>query len=598
MINLRERNEFLTNLFNFDNLANIYTRSQRDLTKGVKESIEDYKHSWGQIPSSDTNRLSMALSNQPDYEWLKEIDYRDYSMLIKEKSAEQIIEEFLTEAKDIGLSISDLVESAPDSEMNRKPLMAVDLETTGKDLSFRKLGGKTHHTCYITGVCLTFANPDGRETSTYIPVLNTESDGVPNVLYKTIINALSRICEEFTTTYHNSNFDREVMSMNGVKYKRIGGFFDTIVLIKQTDYMLQDFVKVGLKELSEDILERKQITLGQVDAKSKGYHNLSYSEMAIYGMSDSSNTMALIKYMAKEYSHVFESKNLNMIDARAMDVTSIINRQGFPADYEYIKNALADVTRREYVLFERFAQIMEDLGADPDVYITKTEAISRELIKIYIDNFSKYIEKKTNIKLDVYGNPEHLQKFEVALRDDLGVVIKKEYLKSSGDLKLTHSMDVNHLELIQDHIEGIRWVPSQVAEKISDLMDTLMVASSILQNKNSYYKPFIRSISYDDSGFYKIPVRLKFMGTVTTRYANASGKPTDISVEVMKTKTKYSLRVDSGLCGVNCQGIPSGQYKEFKAKKILNPSVLGVGVNKEFERIEAIVKEDMKNNLV
>lgn len=88
------------------------------------------------------------------------------------------------------------------------------------------------------------------------------------------------------------------------------------------------------------------------------------------------------------------------------------------------------------------------------------------------------------------------------------------------------------------------------------------------------------------------------MGTVTTRYSNASGKPTTISVIQMKTKTKHELRVDSGLSGVNCQGIPSGKFQTLKAKKILNPSALGVSINKEFERIEAVVLEDMKNQLI
>lgn len=598
MTNLDKRKEYLNNLFNFNKLTSLFVRERAELKSSVSQAIKEYKQDWSEIPPFIDLKLNLdSLRGTQGYEYLDDIEFIEYDKLIETQSAEEIIESFYGDALNSGLSLIDIADNTQDIAMSRKPLMSLDLETTGLDMSFTKEAGITNKVMYITGICLAYISEEGKEVTIYLPTLNTETDGVPNVDYAYAIDLLKRVQENFTCIYHNAGFDREVCSLNGVTFSKIGGFFDTQILAKQTDIMLDDRPQLGLKPLSEDILERPYFTMSEMDAEKVGYHNLNFTSLNLYGMLDSANTLALFRYFVANNPDLFEKLTLHSIDAKALDCTSVMNRRGYPADYKYMRGALEDTKRREIILYETFSDIMEELGVEEEVYITKLEAISRELIRIYAENFTAFVKKKTNLTIDIYNDDTALQKFLRAVLDDLGVQIKKKVLKDES-VKLTHSMDVNHLTYIRDHIESIRWMNPTQAELIYDLCEVLLNVSSVLQNTNSYYKPFIKGLTVDDTGYYKLPVALKFMGTITTRYSNKAGKPTTIEINQLKTKTNYKLKVGAGLSGVNAQGLPSDRYTLIKAKKILNISKFPSSISKPIKVLDQEVEESVYESLL
>lgn len=593
MTNLDKRKTYLSSLFNIKKLSNLFIQNNNEWKSKVAAAIQDFKAEWSVIPRYEQNDLDLqTLLNEKKYKWLASLKmHRYHELIVSGKTPVQIADEYIALAKEKAVSLCDLNSSIPKKNISNKPLIALDLETTGIDVTYFKIGGKTIHTCYITGICLAFLDEDYNEHSIYIPVMHTESDGVPNLNYKKAIQILTDIVTNFSPVYHNSLYDRDVSSLNGVIYKDIGGYFDTMNIVNQTDIKLDEYARMGLKELSKNVLDREQITLSMIDAKDTGYHNLAYSEMEIYAHSDASNTLALFKHFVDNYPELFiDGLSLMQIDAKAMDVTWNFNRRGFPADKTYMELALRDVLRRELLLFRAFDDIMTELGCEEEIYITKLEAISKHLITVYIDNFAKFVERKTGATLDVWGNQEHQQKFKVAVLDDLGVEVKMKALKS-GEVKLTHSMDVHHLEHLIETVETVRWIEPTTAEKIVELCEVLLNVSSILQNANSYYVPFLKSLTFDDSGFYKLPVALKFSGTVTTRYSNKSGKPSSLIINRLKTKTTFGLKIDSGLSGVNAQGLPSASYKLMEAKRILDASSLGTKISSRLKALELDVDE-------
>ena len=601
MNNLPQRKSYLNNLFNVKKLTSVFIQEKPEWINKVASAIDDFRREWGVIPSYSKNELDLAtLLKEKKYAWLKNLKITEYDKLVEAgQTPEQIVEEYYQNALSTAISTVDLLPSIPKKDITTKPIMALDLETTGLDVTYMKLGGKTFHTCYITGICLAYMDENFVEYAIYIPVLHTEQDGVPNLRYKTAIDLLTKICANFTPIYHNSPYDRDVSSLNGVVYNSIGGYFDTLNIVNQTDIKLKDFVRLGLKELSKDVLNREQITLSMVDAESIGYHNLTYTEMALYGVGDSSNTLSLFKYFVDNYPDIFtDGLSVMMIDAKAMDVTWNFNRRGFPADKEYMYKSFKDVLRRELLLYSAYSDIMTELGCEEDIYITKTEAISRHLITVYAECFTAFVKKKTNIEIDIWNDSEALQKFCTAVLDDLGVEIKTKYLKS-GEFKLTHSMDVNHLSHIVETVETIRWMEPQKAEKIVELCEILLSVSSILQNANSYYTPFIKGLTFDDSGYYKLPVALKFSGTVTTRFSNKGGKPSSIVINRLKTKTTFGLKIGQGLSGVNAQGLPSAPYKLIEVKKIIDvPNSLGTKVSNRLKALEADVEDYFNDKLL
>jgi hypothetical protein len=570
-------------------------RERKELHTQVRSAIEDYKRSYGEIPLYGGNGVTLeSLTKDDRYKWMLDVDMNMYHELIKNSSPEEVANTFYTSAFNDGLNCIDLYPEIKDLPMTRKPLIALDFEATGLDLSAYKFGGRTQIANYITGICLGYVGQDMREHSIYIPVLHTETDGVPNLLYSKAVELVQKIFDNFTVIFHNAMYDRETASINGVVINNIGGFFDTMIIAKQTEVMLSEYPKIGLKELSEQLLDRPQITLTDIDAKEKGYHNLSYSEMNVYGHGDASNTLALFRYFITEYSDLFKNMTLMNLDAKALDCTLVFNRRGFPANKDYMYKALTDTMRRVALLQESLIAICEELGFETDdIYISKTQAISRQLINVYASNFKEFVKRRTNVDIDIYDDETSRQKFVNAVQEDLDITIKVEFLKSSGALKMTHSMDVHNLKDLQENAESVRWLNPRTAEKISELCTVLLEASSVLQNANTYYTPFLNGLTFDDTGYYKLPVNLKFASTITTRYANAKGKPSRIFVNAMKTKTTYPLVLDNGLSGVNAQGLPSGQYNIVKAKRILDVKSLGKTVYNELMRREPDIQDDV-----
>jgi hypothetical protein len=600
MTNLNKRKEYLNSLFNVKKLSNLFVQNSPEWVNKVATAVKDFKNEWSIIPRYEKNNLDLeTLLKDKKYKWLSSIQMHRYHEDIEAgKTPEQIAEEYLQGALTSAISLIDLNSEIPKKSISTKPLMALDLETTGLDVTYFKIGGKTIHTCYITGICLAYFDENFVEHSIYLPVLHTESDGVPNLGYKKAIELITLICEKFSPIYHNSTYDRDVSSLNGVVYKDIGGYFDTLNIVNQTDLKLNDYVRLGLKDLSKDVLHREQITLSMVDASKVGYHNLAYQEMEIYGISDASNTLALFKHFVDNYPDLFvEGLSVLQIDAKAIDITWNFNRRGFPADKTYMENSLKDVLRRELLLYKAFSDIMTELGCDEDIYITKLEAISRHLILVYAESFTAFVKKKTGITIDIWEDDTALQKFKLAVVEDLDIEIKIKVLKS-GEFKLTHSMDVHHLSHLVGIVETVRWLDPEKAEKIVELCEVLLNVSSILQNANSYYVPFLKSLTFDDSGHYKLPVALKFSGTVTTRYSNKSGKPSSIIINRLKTKTTFGLKIDSGLSGVNAQGLPSAPYKLIEAKEILDVTALGKKIENRLKAIEVDVDEYFNDKLL
>ena len=228
-----------------------------------------------------------------------------------------------------------------------RPMIALDFETTGLDLRTRYLAVNPSDKnsplrldikSKMVDICLAVSEHMGLQ----IPVLHTETDGVPNFRLNVAVDFLTKLHESFCVIYHNAQYDREVAVQHNVKIQPFPAFLDTQIL----DYLLDvNQKRHGLKHLSDQKLKRRMLEINELFGKSDHIHFdlLPATAATVYACSDAMNTLALAKWYLKNPSSPMKVQPTPVaIDMKLEGVLRSMYRMGAPVNIDYSFYSIMD----------------------------------------------------------------------------------------------------------------------------------------------------------------------------------------------------------------------------------------------------------------
>ena len=465
------------------------------------------------------------------------------------------LDNFLQQLRDESVFAPDFTLTKEEQDNNLTPkLLSLDLETTGLNKTIRIIGGYPTTPSLIAGVCIASSATKGY----YLPVLHNKSDNIPNYTYPQIQDFLTKL-QEFKLIYHNAAYDREVLETNNIKLNK--EYADTM-LIAIAQGLRESMFSVGLKSLSEKLLNRKMLELDELSGQKK-YIPVTYypaSSLEVYGCSDAVNTYGLFEQLTKnkDTNPYLLSKLTTNLDLRVNDYTRWMLRHGLPIDYGYLTKNIRTLIRRKIILTEKFEK--EITNTIPISSAEKVGMFLGEILsKAYKD--SKQNSDMTPEELDKALKKELMQHFQMEM--------KVKALKS-GETKTTFSTGADILSsLIKIDNKTIPWLSQDLKQKLKQAAIYLEKFRNISHDIGVFMSMY-RYAYTDDLNYSRINIGLKFNGTVTNRYSNQSGKGSLDRFSITKTTKKVNLTYQpaDATAGLNVQGLNSSGLKLKPAYKV------------------------------
>jgi len=212
--------------------------------------LREHEKDFREPPLSPSGEFTpKRLMSRPGMKWLGDVHLELVSPQTDDHQRE--LSDFLRKILDIAYPLHpDTFKHLPRG-LNEK-IVALDLETTGLDTRVRfDLDGNLIQPTKIVGVCLAVSDIRGY----YLPVRHTEADGVPNWNPDEIVIFLDNLVGQAVTIYHNAQYDREVMALEGVtKLRPAPYFFCTQILHFAMDCVIgKTLVDVEIEGSEEDL---------------------------------------------------------------------------------------------------------------------------------------------------------------------------------------------------------------------------------------------------------------------------------------------------------------------------------------------------------
>lgn len=565
----------------YDNI-DVHQYTPAELINPILFSDENYnyaKQAYRQLQQdlkpqpSDPKFLLENLQQLPEHKWLKKCQAILYS-----KDANKTDEECLNELHAILKRDAAIVKDEV-SIKQPKPYIALDLETTGLNRSIKKIGGRNEIFIEIVGVCLAPANNIGY----YIPVKHTETDNHKNFSLKPILSFLQTLLNEFHVIYHNAVYDQEVLALNGILLdNKTQTFSDTMLLANLLGWK-QRLRQVGLKFLSEQILNRKMLEIKDIAGTktSPRLQTLPATNTYVYGASDAMNTLALFNHIINSKENPYElQKNRTLLEHKVVSSVRSTFRCGLPVNYSMTMAGLRTIVRRIIML----ENIFYDNVSDQSVEINSAEKCGTHIYKLLKQQFeNKYC-------------PEHvLQNGEKGftvlvkkLEQDFEMTVKTKELKAG--LKISATLPEETIYGLYNNLAKWDFVSDQVKDEIWTMCDVLSEYRSLQQRINIVIS-FIRDGFNDDFNLNRCPIELKLSGTDTGRFSNSgssNGAFDHIGIFVKKTKTDTGYIEGHGTSSFNSQGLSHDVGRVKKLKRVKNINQLSPEIakaNKDFDRI-------------
>lgn len=524
-------------------------RNQRPNPIFSKENLEKHKeHSW-------LKKCQTRLYNFSDY-----IDEEDFYEDITEtidKLSDMISEEVLLKSP--------------------KKLISLDLETTGLNKTIKRVGGKNLIYNKIVGVCIGVSENQGF----YIPVRHNETDSVKNFSDKIIIKLLQFLVDNYHIIYHNAVFDQEVMALNGVVFKKDSSFTDTMIMAILCGYRLE-FRSVGLKILSEELLQRKMLEIGEIMEGGGNIllQTLPASNAYVYGCSDAMNTYGLFNYIMDTENPYYEQKNTTILEHKMVSITRSLFRVGLPIQYDLAYKSLKTIIRRLIIL----ETIFYDTITDDSVSISSAEQLGTYFYNILKEQFEKkycpgHVLNKTEKGFDIFCKK---------INKDFGMEVKVKELKSGT--KIVANCDDRVINSLYDNI-SVWQIDESIEDEIYIICEVMTEYRSLFHEMNIFYK-MVRFCYNDDMNICRTGIGLKLMGADTLRYSNQSsrnGSFDSVQIVEKKTKTNINYLIGDGITGFNAQGISNKPGNLIKLKKVKNFSKIDKAINEKHQRLNKMV---------
>lgn len=493
-----------------------------------------------------------VLEQMTEHKWLKQTE----TILYHTESLENLLELLRNEAK-----------PAPDYiNKNQRPIIALDLETTGLNKGIKLIQGEIRAFNDIVGVCIACDKNKGF----YIPVNHTEIDKIPNYKLNEVIEFLQSLVNEFHIVYHNAVFDQEVMALQGVKFK-YSSHSDTLILGFLMGYK-DEYKQLGLKFLSKTLLERQMVEIGQVTGSKEvvRMQTTPAKNAYVYGCSDAMNTLALFEYITKDKGNPYKTQKLlvKLLNASVASTRSMF-RVGLPVGYDIATKTTKTLIRRMIMLENIFyAKI-----SDSSVSITSAEQLGIYLYK----TLKKGYEAKFNGGNIITKENKAFNEFVKRVKADFDMDVKITTLKN-GTEKISANSKDEVLQALYNKLESWDFISTETRNEIYIICE-VMSEYRTLFNKLKIYIGLVRNCYNDDLNMCRVPISLKLLGTTTGRFSNDGSKNgawDRITLNELKKETKPVFVEGQGRCEFNAQGLSheSGHWqklKKVKNFKDLNP---------------------------
>ena len=437
-----------------------------------------------------------------------------------------------------------------------EPVLALDTETTGLDTRIvYGYDGKLIKKVSLVGTCIAYSDSVGY----YLPVMNTEEDGIPNWNSRAMIEFLDQIHDEFTLVYHNAPYDREVVTINGAqKIRPFPYFFDT-----QLIFFLSDCNQAtsGLKLLSEKILGRKMIELVELfqeagmKFKSKAdtvitFDRISATTATVYACSDPLSTLGLLQHYAAQGDpeNVFRNQPIPLtIDHKMVDTLRDLYRNGLPINYWYCYHAVKDVIYR---------------------------------VKLLTENIYKQAGKEFNI-----SSPAQVSRI---LFDENNIPVLPGMKRGAPSKKDPNGLYSTAAEILEEL--NAKYPQYEILHSIVKFrqLENIMIKMFLPMMANSFVDAFIPYTR----------VRLSYQQTVvpTGRLSSSSNSGRERVIVGTTDKGSISLKYKRGAwdCGFNSQGVNNDPFRTAKARHILTiPELAGINIENPYPNF--VMDEMVKN---
>lgn len=506
-----------------------------------------------------TNELKEALKPQPimpqlekdiieqvaEHKWLKNTE----TILYHTESLDALVEMLYKEAN-----------TAP-SYINKdeRPIIALDLETTGLNKGIKLIQGQIQHFNHIVGVCVGLNANKGF----YIPVNHTEIDKIPNYPVKDIIAFLQRLVDEFYVIYHNAVFDQEVMALNGVEFKN-SAFADTLLLSFLMGWK-EDYKQLGLKFLSKTMLERPMLEINEITG-NKGEVRMQTAPARnayVYGCSDAMNTYGLFNYIVGSKENPFKTQSFKTkLVHLSVSSTRSMFRVGLPFGYDIGIRTTKTLIRRMIMLENIFfAKVSK-----PNINISSSSQLGYHLYSLLI----KESADKFNGGQEIIKGSKLYNDFVKKVKADFNMEVKDSPTKADPNKIRVNSGD-DVLKAMYANLNKWGFISEATADEIYIICE-IMSEYRTLANKLKIYIGLVRNCYNDDLNMNRAPIALRLLGARTGRFSNAGSKDgawDRIELDELKKGIVPRFIEGKGVCEFNAQGLSheSGHWKQLKKVK-------------------------------
>jgi len=496
------------------------------------------------IPTIKPNPLAFAqesLAQRAGMEWLNNVQCILIAPVDKDPEKQrQQLSEFFDRLNSETQYLPPDFPALRDHNFPGSKFLALDTETTGLDtrVLFDYEGNLVPKTELVS---ITLSPSD--TVGYYLPVMNTEEDGILNFNKEVIREFIQKVVDNFVLVMHNAQYDKEVLAINGITTRKFPFFIDTMLLHFLSDVNVKTH---GLKWVSEQMLGRKMVEISQLftemGVKTKMHINfdkLPAVNSVTYACSDSMNTMGLFLQFAQmpNERNVFIQQPVPLaIDHKMIDVLRNMYRSGFPINLDYALDSCKDIIYRLQLLENQMYSLV---GRKFDIQSPQ------QISKLLFDEF-----KIPVLEGMVRGKPT---KKEPQGLYSTAADILEELFKKHPEIKL--------LEYIVNY--------RQLSHAITNVFSKLITNSYV-----DAFQPFTRS----QAQYSQVVIP-------SGRLASSSNNGRE-GVLVEKTKTgnitqKYVKGAWSA--GINTQGVPKPDKKQAEAKRICKiPEAAGIDINNPY----------------
>jgi DNA polymerase-1 len=219
----------------------------------------------------------------------------------------------------------------------------------------------------------------------YIPINHKE--GVEFNLPETVVlEEIRRLCSNCVIILHHAKYDLQVLKNEGIVVDNFEKFEDTIILARLYDAGQKE---IGLKVLSEKLLNQPMLEFDEITGGSKQFTLISPKICYIYAASDALCTFALYEFFMAQKT-IIDQKAVYNLEKRLVPVVMQMEANLVLIDKEYL---LGEKIRINAKLEEIKKEVLTLAGEDFNIGSTQ------QLGKILFDKLKyRYPEKERTAK--------------------------------------------------------------------------------------------------------------------------------------------------------------------------------------------------------